>query len=156
MKKMQVLLTKQCKNRTTVKPLIKDTPKEDKPPYVQKDSLEIAIIHSVQKKTSKEDNLSSKRRNFWSQKYNFLQIMKWLVPNVSFIRRFHCTWPATTLSHTPTPPPPHPTADKMDKKAQKVKEKVRRAERMVSAAWSIRRQSDTASHAPLCRNGRRS
>ena len=61
----------------TVKPLIKDTPKEDKPP--NKGQAKSTHVYTLYRKSPlKEDNLS-------------LQRTKWLVPKVFFIKRFHCS-----------------------------------------------------------------
>ena len=60
-----------------MKPLIKDTPKEDKPPVKDKPKV-LSYTHSNRKSPLKEDNLSTKD--------------KMAGPESVLIKRFHCTY----------------------------------------------------------------
>ena len=62
----------------TVKPLIKDTPKEDKPP--NKGQAKSTLVFTLYRKSPlKEDNLSTKLKD------------KTAVPESVLSKRFHCT-----------------------------------------------------------------
>ena len=61
----------------TVKPLIKDTPKEDKPP--NKGQAESTLVYTLYRKSPlKEDSLSAKDKTAG--------------PKGVLIKRYHCSW----------------------------------------------------------------
>ena len=69
-------------SQSTVKPLTKDTPKEDKPP--NKGQAESTLVYTLYRNLSlKEDNLSTKDTMAG--------------PESVLIKRFHCIWISESL-----------------------------------------------------------